>query len=234
MNKDPMIYAVAGIVFGFVLGYMAAGLGDHAESRVPPPGAGAPTAEAEVAPAPAAGRARAGAAATPDPNEVRALESLAAREKANVQARIELGNLLMDHSQFDEAARWYREALALAPDNNDVRVDLGACLVSAGKAGEQKCIWRPPTTALTARSRGRKVLQMRSRTMSTPEAGVAAGGSRRPSTRPATNRSPIRTRKSATRKRTKATMRITTASGWRAPGRSARAGPGAADRPDSA
>ncbi|PYQ18943.1 MAG: hypothetical protein DMF81_23405, partial [Acidobacteria bacterium] len=129
-------YAVAGIVFGFVLGYMAAGLGDHAESRVPPPGAGAPTAEAEVAPAPAAGRARAGAAATPDPNEVRALESLAAREKANVQARIELGNLLMDHSQFDEAARWYREALALAPDNNDVRVDLGACLVSAGKAGE--------------------------------------------------------------------------------------------------
>ena len=136
MNKDPMIYAVAGIVFGFVLGYMAAGLGDHAESRVPPPGAGAPTAEAEVAPAPAAGRARAGAAATPDPNEVRALESLAARGKANVQARIELGNLLMDHSQFDEAARWYREALALAPDNNDVRVDLGACLVSAGKAGE--------------------------------------------------------------------------------------------------
>jgi len=42
----------------------------------------------------------------------------------------------MDHGRYEDAARWYREALAIAPDNNDVRVDLGACLVSAGKAGE--------------------------------------------------------------------------------------------------
>ena len=32
----------------------------------------------------------------------------------------------MDHAQYEEAARWYREALALKPANNDVRVDLGA------------------------------------------------------------------------------------------------------------
>src|SRR5438128_989430 len=134
MNKDPKIQAVAGIGFGFVLGYMAASFGEHAEPRMPPPGAGVPAAEAESAPA--ASRPRSGSPAAPDPNEVRALESLAEREKGNLQARIELGNLLMDHGQYDDAARWYREALALAPDNNDVRVDLGACLVSAGKADE--------------------------------------------------------------------------------------------------
>ena len=130
-----MVYAVAGMVFGFVLGYMAAGLGDHAEPRpAPPPGAAA--AETETPPAGPARAARDPSPAALDPNEVRALESLAAREKGNTQARVELGNLLMDHGQYEDAARWYREALAIAPDNNDVRVDLGACLVSAGKAGE--------------------------------------------------------------------------------------------------
>ena len=135
MNKEPMIYAVAGMVFGFVLGYMAASMGDHAEPRpAPPPGVAAAGAEA-APPARTASPARERPSA-PDPNEVRALESLAAREKGNVQSRVELGNLLMDHGQYEDAARWYREALALAPENNDVRVDLGACLVSAGKADE--------------------------------------------------------------------------------------------------
>jgi len=131
-----MIYAVAGVVFGFVLGYMAANFGENAPARpAPPPGAmagDAGGASDRIAPASDHGRP----ASPPDPDEVRALESLAAREKKNVQARVELGNLLMDHSQYEDAARWYREALALAPDNNDVRVDLGACLVSAGKPGE--------------------------------------------------------------------------------------------------
>ena len=130
-----MVYAVAGMVFGFVLGYMAANVGDHAEPRpAPPPGAAA--AEMETPAAGPARPARERATSALDPNEVRALESLAAREKGNAQARVELGNLLMDHGQYEDAARWYREALAIAPDNNDVRVDLGACLVSAGKADQ--------------------------------------------------------------------------------------------------
>jgi tetratricopeptide (TPR) repeat protein len=39
----------------------------------------------------------------------------------------------MDHAQYEEAARWYREALALKPANNDVRVDLGASLLNLGR-----------------------------------------------------------------------------------------------------
>jgi cytochrome c-type biogenesis protein CcmH/NrfG len=70
-----------------------------------------------------------------DPNEVRALESLAARDNTNTSVRVELGNLYMDHRRFDDAARWYREAIAIKPDP-DVIVDLGACLVNGGKATE--------------------------------------------------------------------------------------------------
>src|SRR5215470_15286231 len=85
MNKEPMIYAVAGMVFGFVLGYMAANMGDHAAPRpAPPPGAVA-AGGLDTAPSPAARRDA--PPSPPDPNELKALESLATREKKNVQAR---------------------------------------------------------------------------------------------------------------------------------------------------
>jgi cytochrome c-type biogenesis protein CcmH/NrfG len=49
---------------------------------------------------------------------------------------VELGNLYMDHERWDEAARWYREALELSPELNNVRTDLGACLVHSGRPAE--------------------------------------------------------------------------------------------------
>lgn len=141
MKREPMIFAVAGMVFGFVLGYMAANW-----DAAPPEARSVSAAPAEpggFAGAPAAattGPARPGPApsAPPaiDPNEVKALESLAARDKRNAQVRIELGNLYMDHQRYDEAARWYREALVVNPNQPDVIVDLGACLVNGGKAKE--------------------------------------------------------------------------------------------------
>ena len=142
MKREPMVFAVAGMIFGFVLGYMAAGLGDQPASDPHP----RPRAEASARPAPEAAAAPAGDTAPAaghdhpvgpaDPDEVRTLENLAARDKQNVQVRIELGNLHMDHAQYDEAARWYREALALKPADNDVRVDLGASLLNLGRAPE--------------------------------------------------------------------------------------------------
>jgi cytochrome c-type biogenesis protein CcmH/NrfG len=128
-----MVYGVAGVIFGFVLGYMVASAGG---SR---PAAAVPS---FVSAGPAGASAGVGAPGMPgapaalDPNEVKALESLARRDPKNTQARVELGNLLMDHEQWEGAARWYAEALALEPQNADVRVDMGACLVNSGKPEE--------------------------------------------------------------------------------------------------
>jgi Flp pilus assembly protein TadD len=137
MKREPMVFAVAGMIFGFVLGYMAAGLGDRpaSETRPRPAEAGAvlPGGAAAAGTSAVAGPGREAPKGPADPDEVRTLESLAARDKSNVQARVELGNLLMDHEQYEDAARWYREALALRPEDNDVRVDLGACLLNSGK-----------------------------------------------------------------------------------------------------
>lgn len=138
MSREPIVYAAAGTIFGFVLGYMAANAGRDAPVRPATTPSVAPAFAAPSGPAatgaPAAASAPADAGPV-DPNEVKALESLAARDNTNPTVRVELGNLYMDHRRFDDAARWYREAIAIKPDP-DVIVDLGACLVNGGKAAE--------------------------------------------------------------------------------------------------
>jgi tetratricopeptide (TPR) repeat protein len=117
------VFTVAGVVFGLVVGYMAASW-----NLVPRPAAIATPAAAPAPAAPAGKRA--------NPDEVKALKSLAARQPGDPSVRVELGNLYMDVERWDEAIRWYREALALNPALADTVTDLGACLVSAGRPAE--------------------------------------------------------------------------------------------------
>ena len=125
MRRDTLVFTAAGVVFGLVVGYMAASW-----DVVPRPAVAGAVA---AAPAP---RAVASAKPAANPDEVKALESLAARQPNDVSVRVELGNLHMDAQRWDEAIRWYREALALDPSRPDVATDLGACLVSAGSPAE--------------------------------------------------------------------------------------------------
>jgi tetratricopeptide (TPR) repeat protein len=124
MRRDTLAYTLAGVVFGFVSGYMAARW-----DAMPGPVAGGPVSAASPD---APGQ---NPSAALDPDEVKALQSLAAREPAERAPRVELGNLYMDHQRWEQAIRWYREALALG-DDADVETDLGACLVHAGRPEE--------------------------------------------------------------------------------------------------
>lgn len=128
MRRDTVVFTLAGIVFGFVVGYMSASWGDRPTAVVPTASPSAQGGASTVAAAPAL--------APLDPNEAQALEALAERDPADVGTRVELGNLYMDHERWDDAARWYREALELSPDLNNVRTDLGACLVHSGRPTE--------------------------------------------------------------------------------------------------
>jgi tetratricopeptide (TPR) repeat protein len=124
MRRDTLVFALAGIVFGFVVGYMSASWG---------PGPG-PTATAAATNAP--GPAGAAPGAPIDTAEEQALVAFAGREPGDVGVRVELGNLYMDRQRWDEAVRWYREALALNPGLTDVLTDLGACLVHSGRPAD--------------------------------------------------------------------------------------------------
>ena len=77
-----------------------------------------------------------GGPAAIDPNEERALVDLAERDPRDATVRVELGTLYMEAERWDEAIRWYREALALSPELISVSIDLGACLIQSGRPAE--------------------------------------------------------------------------------------------------
>ncbi|HSD67505.1 MAG TPA: tetratricopeptide repeat protein [Vicinamibacteria bacterium] len=150
MRRDTLVFTAAGVVFGLVVGYMAASW-----DLVPRPAGGAPAGAAPRGPA------------SPgfNPDEAKALESLAARQPGDAAARVELGNLFMDAGRWREAIRWYREALAVNPGLLDVAADLGACLVSAGEPAEalaefEKALRADPGHRSALYNKGIALLQM--------------------------------------------------------------------------
>jgi tetratricopeptide (TPR) repeat protein len=76
--------------------------------------------QTQAAPAPAS-------AATPplDEAKVNAYKSVAEREPQNAAPRVQLGNLYFDSERYDEAIRWYSDALKLDAKDVDVSTDLG-------------------------------------------------------------------------------------------------------------
>ena len=55
------------------------------------------------------------------------MKSVARREPANAKPRVQLANLYFDAERYDDAIKWYSEAVKLAPNDVDVSTDLGVC-----------------------------------------------------------------------------------------------------------
>jgi tetratricopeptide (TPR) repeat protein len=49
----------------------------------------------------------------------------AERNPRDAQVRLDLGNLYFDSERFEDAARWYQQALAIEPGNVSASTDLG-------------------------------------------------------------------------------------------------------------
>ena len=112
MSRDSVIFGLAGVFFGILVGWII-GSQQDAAPRVASSG----------------GRTR---------GHVRAVDGGAARRvarggagadgKSNPQdaaVRLELGNLYFDSERFADAARWYEQALAIEPRNVNASTDLG-------------------------------------------------------------------------------------------------------------
>jgi tetratricopeptide (TPR) repeat protein len=119
MKSDAVAFGIAGVLFGLIAGWVIG-----AQQTTMRPAAPAPQAQAA---APAAGAPASTRAAVLDDTKVNALKNVAARETSNATPRIELANLYFDAERYDDAIKWYSEALKLAPDNVDVSTDLGVC-----------------------------------------------------------------------------------------------------------
>jgi tetratricopeptide (TPR) repeat protein len=115
MKSDAIAFGIAGVAFGLIAGWII-GTQQATLSRVP-----AQPAAAASSPAPAA----APAAAILDENKVNAFKSVADREPTNPKPRVELGNIYFDAERYDDAIKWYGDALKLDPKDVNVSTDLG-------------------------------------------------------------------------------------------------------------
>lgn len=117
MKSESLVFAAAGTLVGFLGGWIIGS--QHTIARVPAAGMAA------SAPAPATSAGNAPSAPALDTAKVQAATGRASAEPRNPAPRIELGNLYFDAEQYQEAARWYQEALSIDPSNADVSTDLG-------------------------------------------------------------------------------------------------------------
>ena len=106
---------LAGVLLGLLAGWIIGSQQAGAPSSAPPPAA-------QESPAPAAQRPSAPAL---DENRVAQLKAEADRNPGDAAPRVQLGNLYFDSERFDDAARWYAEALAIDPRQVNVSTDLG-------------------------------------------------------------------------------------------------------------
>lgn len=111
MKSESVAFAVAGMLFGLIAGWV---IGSQQATVRRPPGSAPPAVQGSGSAAPIIDQA-----------QVNAFSSVAEREPTNAAPRVQLGNLYFDAERYDEAIKWYTEALRLSANDVNVSTDLG-------------------------------------------------------------------------------------------------------------
>jgi tetratricopeptide (TPR) repeat protein len=124
MKLESVVYAVSGVLFGLIVGWI---IGTEQAQSLPRPRAAQ---QAEAAPQQQAAPAAPSDSGTPPPavldeNKVRALQTVAEKDPKNAVARAQLGDAYYDAGRYPEAIKWYQESVALNPRDVNVSTDLG-------------------------------------------------------------------------------------------------------------
>jgi cytochrome c-type biogenesis protein CcmH/NrfG len=116
MRKDAVLFGIAGVFFGVLVGWI---MGAQQATGVVPGGV----------PASVPAQSAAGSAPQSPPpfDESRAaqLKATADQSPSDANARVQLGNLYFDAERYDDAVRWYEDALKVDPKNVNASTDLG-------------------------------------------------------------------------------------------------------------
>ena len=129
MKADSIVFAVAGMCFGVILGWVVATQQAGGGRPVP---AAAPVQAAAPAAAPGTGNTR-----QPPPLDeakVQGLETILKSDPKNAGAAVQLANAYFDAERYPDAIKWYEQAIALKPDDPDASTDLGVSYYYTGQA----------------------------------------------------------------------------------------------------
>ena len=125
MRADSIVFAIAGICFGIILGWVIG------VQQAGPRGVAAPAATT-ASPAPAQGAAT----AQPPPLDdakVQALTTVLKADPKNAGAMVQLANTYFDAERYQDAIKWYEQAVVLDPKNPDASTDLGISYYYTGQ-----------------------------------------------------------------------------------------------------
>jgi tetratricopeptide (TPR) repeat protein len=123
MKLESVVYAVAGVFFGLIVGWI---IGSQQVSPSPRAAIEAPVESG--APEPASQSSTPPGTPAPavlDQTKVQALQAIVNKDPKNAAARSQLANLYYDAGRYTDAIKWYTESLALNPKDVDVSTDLG-------------------------------------------------------------------------------------------------------------
>lgn len=115
MPKESVVFGLAGVFFGMLVGWMLGSQQVRHTSTL------APGSQAAASGQPGQPQT----AAPLDESRMAALRAAAEKDPADATSRVQLGDLYFDAERFAEAATWYEAALAVDPANADASTDLG-------------------------------------------------------------------------------------------------------------
>jgi len=118
MRRESLIFALSGVFFGLLLGWIIGIQQSGGRVPVAQPAQAAPAASAPAQGTPAQ-------AAVLDEARVRALTSAAEQRPQDGAVRVELGNVYFDAERYADAVKWYQESLKIDPKNVSASTDLG-------------------------------------------------------------------------------------------------------------
>ena len=116
MKAESIVLAVAGMCFGVIVGWLLANVeADRNAARA-------------VVSQPAPQPAQAGNERQPrrlDEARVQSLTTILESEPKNAGAAVQLGTTYFEAEQFDNALKWYQEALRIEPKNQEAMAQVG-------------------------------------------------------------------------------------------------------------
>jgi TPR repeat len=137
MTKESVALGVAGVLFGFLTGWIIGA------QQARPPSAPSPAGASAAAAGPSTGGPSAGPggqgnapAEAPKLDQARIddLRKRAADNPRDAAVRAEIGNAYFDAERYPEAITWYEASLGLEAKNVDVSTDLGVSYYYANQA----------------------------------------------------------------------------------------------------
>ena len=127
MRAESIVFAIAGSLFGLIVGWILGSQQTMSSNR-----AAAPPAQQTTA-APAA-NAPVSQALPLDENRAQAMRTAAEQNPTDAKARVELGNMYFDAERYTDAITWYEDALRINPADPNVSTDLGVAYYYTNQA----------------------------------------------------------------------------------------------------